>query len=454
MFNLIFLYKGGMVNQLLLSMGKLPTEVKASGKILVQWLDWKDQAHFLFTMLMPVMWQYVGFYFVILITGLNNISPDLYEAAALDGADGWKRTRYITLPLLRNVLCTCLVLAITGALKVFDLPWVMFGAGMPENMSWLTGTYMYDQTFNKMNVDPEDADNADRDRFVLSKGHTAPALYSVLAQKGVLSFWAITTIYPFIWVILNSFRKKGLIISDSFSLPLGDAFTWDNYLTAWERADFKNAYLNSFLISGTVTIAVVILAGLAAYGLVRYRFPGRGLLYSLIMAGMMFPVFSTIIPVFRMEAVMGLAGTGNRWLSLLAVILPQIAGNLCFAIIILMGFIQSVPIELEESAYLDGCNVFQIYFHIIIPAAKSSFATVAIFAFLWSYNDLFTQSFFLRYPQERAITGLLNEISSQAGVNYGLMAASVVLVVIPVLIVYVCLQKHIIKGLTAGAVKG
>ena len=270
----------------------------------------------------------------------------------------------------------------------------------------------------------------------------------------VLSLWALTTIYPFIWVILNSFRQKGLIMSDSFSLPLGEAFTWDNYLTAWHRADFENAYLNSFLISGTVTVFVVVIAGLAAYGLVRYRFRGRSLLFSLIMAGMMFPVFSTIIPVFRMEAVLGLAGTGNRWLSLVAVILPQVAGNLCFAIVILMGFIQSVPIELEESAYLDGCNVFQIYFHIIIPAAKSSFATVAIFAFLWSYNDLFTQSFFLRYPQERAITGLLNEISSQAGVNYGLMAASVVLVVIPVLVVYVYLQKHIIKGLTAGAVKG
>ena len=270
----------------------------------------------------------------------------------------------------------------------------------------------------------------------------------------VLSLWALTTIYPFIWVILNSFRQKGLIMSDSFSLPLGEAFTWDNYLTAFERADFKNAYLNSFVISGTVTVVVVILAGLAAYGMVRYQFKGKGLLYSLIMAGMMFPVFSTIIPVFRLEAVMGIAGTGNRFLSLLAVILPQIAGNLCFSIIILMGFIQSVPIDLEESAYLDGCNVFGIYFHIIIPAAKSSFATVAIFTFLWSYNDLFAQSFFLRYPQERAITGLLNEISSQAGVNYGLMAASVVLVVIPVLVVYVMLQKHIIKGLTAGAIKG
>ena len=153
MFNLIFLYKGGMVNQLLLSWGQLDYEIKASGKMVVEWLDWKDQAHFFFTMFMPVMWQYVGFYFVIIVTGLNNISQDLYEAAALDGADGWKRTRYITLPMLRNVLCTCLVLAITGALKVFDLPWVMFGAGMPENMGWLTGTYMYDQTFNKMNVD-------------------------------------------------------------------------------------------------------------------------------------------------------------------------------------------------------------------------------------------------------------------------------------------------------------
>ena len=270
----------------------------------------------------------------------------------------------------------------------------------------------------------------------------------------VLCFWALTTIYPFIWVILNSFRKKGLILSDSFSIPLGDAFTWDNYRTAWQRADFKNAYLNSFLISGTVTIFVVIIAGLAAYGLVRYRFRGRGFLYSLIMAGMMFPVFSTIIPVFRLEVMLGIAGSGNRWLSLLAVILPQIAGNLCFAIIILMGFIQSVPIDLEESAYLDGCNVFQIYFYIIIPAAKSSFATVAIFAFLWSYNDLFTQMFFLRRPEMQAITRLLNELTSKEGTNYGLMASAVTLVIIPVIVVYIFLQKYIIKGMTAGAVKG
>ena len=149
MFNLIFLYNGGMLNQLLENAG-----------LIAKSIDWKDDGlffgvlpHFLVTMFTPVMWQYVGFYFVIIVTGLNNIPEDLYEAAALDGCTGLARVRYITLPLLRNVLCTCLVLAITGALKVFDLPWVMFGAGMPQDQGWLTGTYMYDQTFNRGNVD-------------------------------------------------------------------------------------------------------------------------------------------------------------------------------------------------------------------------------------------------------------------------------------------------------------
>ena len=278
------------------------------------------------------------------------------------------------------------------------------------------------------------------------------------AKAGIyaaLTFWALTTLYPFVWVILNSFRERGLIRKDSFSIPLpGNGFTLGNYDKAMERFDFGSAYMNSLIVSIAVTIAVVFIAGFAAYGLVRFRFKLREVCYNLIMAGMMFPVFSTIIPVFRMEAAWGIASSGNRWLRLVAVILPQIAGNLCFAIIVLMGFIESVPIELEESAYMDGCNVFQVYFHIIMPAAKSSFATVAIFSFLWSYNDLFTQNFFLRVPKEKTITLLLNEISSQAGVDYGLMAASVVLIVAPVLLVYVALQKHIIKGLTAGAIKG
>ena len=141
MFNLIFLYDKGMLNQLLEAMGKTTLT------------DWKSEGIALVTMMLPVMWQYVGFYFVILITGLNNISEELYESAAIDGATRFQRVRYISLPLLHNVICTCVVLAVTGALKVFDLPWTMFPKGMPLKTTFLTGTYMYYQTMEAKNVD-------------------------------------------------------------------------------------------------------------------------------------------------------------------------------------------------------------------------------------------------------------------------------------------------------------
>lgn len=141
LFNLIFLYDGGLVNNLLLKLGSETLT------------DWKDEAHFFFTMSLPVMWQYVGFYFVIITTGLNSIDRELYEAARIDGANDWQQVLHLKLPLLRNVLISCLILAITGALKVFDLPFTMFPSGMPMDKSWLTGTYMYHQTFVMSDVD-------------------------------------------------------------------------------------------------------------------------------------------------------------------------------------------------------------------------------------------------------------------------------------------------------------
>lgn len=270
----------------------------------------------------------------------------------------------------------------------------------------------------------------------------------------VLGAWALTTIYPFLWVILNSFKDKKYIRSHTFALPLGEMFTLDNYRTAFARVDIAGAYRNSLLISALVTAVVVLLAGLAAYALARWRFRGRGALQSLVVASMMFPVFSTIIPVFRLLHGAGLVRFESVPFSILCVSLPQIAGNLSFAIVVLMGYIRSIPVELEEAAYLEGYSVYRIFFRIVFPLARPSFATVAIFTFLWSYNDLFTQMFFLRNKRTYSITRLLAEIASQAGVNYGLMVAAVVLVVLPVLAVYVLLQKNIIKGMTVGAVKG
>ena len=255
----------------------------------------------------------------------------------------------------------------------------------------------------------------------------------------ILIFWALTTIYPILWVILNSFKDKKKIIANSFALPIGDLFSMDNYKTAFDRLNIFTAYKNSIIVSCCVALVVILLAGMASYALVRYNLKTKKLLNTLVVAAMMFPVFATIIPVFRMEFSWGIVNTDKVSLSLISLILPQIAGNLAFAMVVLTGYIRSLPIELEESAYLEGCNPMQIFFKIVVPLTKPSFATVGIFSFLWSYNDLFSQTFFLRFKDQWAITRLLMEISSREGTDYGLMAAVVTLIIVPLLVVYVCI---------------
>lgn len=270
----------------------------------------------------------------------------------------------------------------------------------------------------------------------------------------VLIIWSLTTIFPLAWSIMNSFKIKKAIYNNSFSLPFGDLFSITNYTEIFHKYNIGSAYRNSLIISLTVAFVVIIFAGMAAYIMTRYKFFGKKILNLLLYSGMMFPVYATIIPVLRMQTIWGIAGTPSVGLSLLSVILPQIAGNLSFGIIVLSNYIQGLPVELEEAAYMEGCNIFQIFFKIIMPLSKPSFVTVGIFSFLWSYNDLFTQMFFLRTKDKYGITVLMNDIAGKEGVNYGMLFAAVTLIVVPVLIVYLLLQKYIIKGMTAGAIKG
>lgn len=263
----------------------------------------------------------------------------------------------------------------------------------------------------------------------------------------ILILWAVLTIFPFVWVVLNSFKPSAEVLRSSFALP--QEFTLANYQNAFGRLNVLNAYKNSFIISGCVTVGVMVLSSLMSFGLTRYRFRGKEFIRSLIVASLMFPAFATIIPVYKMIIQWGMLGKP------VAVILPQIAGNLSFATIVMTGFMQSIPLEMEEAAYMEGANVFQVFGKIIVPLCRPSLATVAIFSFLWSYNDLFVQKIMIAgHKQYYPVCTLLEEISSQYGTDFGLMAASVTIIVIPVMIVYVLLQKNIIKGLTAGAIKG
>lgn len=140
MFKLFYNFNGGMLNQLLEAFNMAP----------VNWLS--PKLAFLMVCI-PTLWSYVGFYFVIILTGLNNISDDVYEAAAIDGCGKLKQVFYITIPMMKGVICTCITLAVTGALKVFDLPWVMVPNGAPQGMTHFLGTYMYQTTFGMNNFD-------------------------------------------------------------------------------------------------------------------------------------------------------------------------------------------------------------------------------------------------------------------------------------------------------------
>ncbi|SHO43910.1 carbohydrate ABC transporter permease [Anaerocolumna xylanovorans] len=262
----------------------------------------------------------------------------------------------------------------------------------------------------------------------------------------ILLLWAATTIYPFIWLILNSFKSSREILNSSFNLPQN--FSWLNYINAFGKQNILRAYGNSLVISGSTMLIVLLIGSLAAFAMTRYQFKFKKIIYFMIVGSLMFPVFATIIPVFKMIVKWNLVNQS------LGVIIPQTATNLAFAVIVLMGFMDSLPYELEEASFLEGASVSRIYTKVIVPLSKPALASVAIFVFLWSYNDLFTQMIVLRRRETFPVCALLNEISSKYGTDFGLMTASVVLVVVPVLVVYILLQKNIVKGLTAGAVKG
>lgn len=264
----------------------------------------------------------------------------------------------------------------------------------------------------------------------------------------ILILWAITTIFPFVWVIMNSFKPSSEVLNSSFSLPADPSFA--NYANAFKKLNIAHAYRNSIIISTSVTVVTMVISTMMAFALTRYSFKGKTAISALINASLMIPVFATIIGVMAIMVKAGFIKTGN----LLAVILPQIAGNFSFATIVMTGFLRGLPLEMEEAAYMEGANVGQVFTRIIVPLSKSSLATVAIFTFLWSYNDLFTQSFLIKNKKELPICGLLKQITSLAGTDYGMMAASITMIIVPVMIVYMFLQKNIVKGLTAGAVKG
>lgn len=262
----------------------------------------------------------------------------------------------------------------------------------------------------------------------------------------ILTAWSLTTIYPLFWIVNNSFKLSRDVMNDSFAIARSPV--WTNYQNAFERINIGRSYMNSLIMSFSTVFLVLLLGGLAAYVLSRFQFRGKRTIYSILYATLLIPAFATVVPVYELLIHTSLVNT--YW----GLILPQTAGNLTFAILVIAGYMSTIPKELEEAAFMDGCNRWQMFYRIFVPISRPVFASASIFVFLWSYNDLFSALIFVNKENVRPIVALLNEISSQYGTDFGLMATAVSLTVIPVFMVYLMISKYIQKGLTEGAVKG
>ena len=262
----------------------------------------------------------------------------------------------------------------------------------------------------------------------------------------ILTAWSLTTIYPLFWIVNNSFKASRDVMNDSFKIAFDPI--WANYQNAFDRINIGKSYINSLIMSGSAVLLVLLLGGLAAYILARFNFKGKRLVYSVLYATLLIPAFATVVPVYEILIKTSLVNT------YLGLILPQTAGNLTFAILVIAGYMATIPKDLEDAAFIDGCSRWQMFLKVFVPISRPVFASVSIFVFLWSYNDLFSALIFVNKENVRPIVALLNEISSQYGTDFGLMATAVSLTVIPVLVVYLFISKFIEKGLTEGAVKG
>ncbi len=276
----------------------------------------------------------------------------------------------------------------------------------------------------------------------------SPALFFL-----VLLAYAAWVVFPLVWVAYSSLKGDQDIFRDAFALPAAHALRFDNYTRAWREARFGDYFLNSVLVTGTSVVLITGLGAMAGYALARFHHPAGRVAFWLFLAGLMLPAQLAVIPLFFEMRALGLLN------SRVGLILVYTANGLPFAIFILAGFFRTLPRTLYEAAVVDGCGEFSAFWRVMLPLAQPGLVTVAIFQFIGVWKEYFF-AFMLTGGDAagRARTlplGLANlSITAQYRTDYGMLFAGLMLVTVPILLTYVLLQRQIVKGVTAGALKG
>lgn len=262
----------------------------------------------------------------------------------------------------------------------------------------------------------------------------------------LLILFAVLCLYPLIWLLLSSFKTNSELYTNPWGLP--ETFSFGNYKQAIIEGNIFQYFVNSVIIAVVTVVVAVLLSCMVSYAIVRMKWKLSKLVLNIFLIGMMIPVYATVIPLFSMFNKIGILNTH------LAVILPHIGVAFPMAIFILTGFMETLPRELEEAAVMDGCSLYRLFFRIVMPIAKSPIVTVAVVTFIGVWNDLLLPQIFLTDSSKMTLPVGLTEFQGQYATNYVVEIAAVIITIIPSVIVYIGLHRHIMEGMVAGAVKG
>jgi N-acetylglucosamine transport system permease protein len=263
----------------------------------------------------------------------------------------------------------------------------------------------------------------------------------------VLVIWSLLVVVPLLWVLMSSFKTSSEIFASPFALPAN--WNFDNYRNAWTTAGIGSFFLNSVIVVFGALIVTMLFGSMSAYVLARFTFPGSRLLYYLMLAGLTFPVFLAIVPLFFVLRGLGLLNT------LPGLIVTYAAFAFPFTVFFLYAFFRTLSKSIAEAAAMDGAGEWRIFFQIMLPMARPGLATVAILNFVGLWNQFLLPVALNTNTENYVLTQGMASFASQAGysVDFGALFAAVVITVVPVLIVYLIFQRQLQGSVSQGTNK-
>lgn len=269
---------------------------------------------------------------------------------------------------------------------------------------------------------------------------------TTLVTEMIMIVIALIFLVPFYFLFVNSVKTFGNLLTDSAGLPV--TLEWSNYSRAWTITKFPSALMNSFIVTVVSNLLLALFSAMTAYQMVRRNTRFNRLLFAMFVAAMVIPFQSIMIPLVKVTSTLGL---GN---SLFGLIVCYLGFGVPLSVFLFHGFTKSIPLEIEEAATVDGSSPYGVFFRVVFPLMKPMFVTVIILNTLWIWNDYLLPSLILTSAELRTIPIATFAFFGQYTKQWDLALPALVLGITPVIIFFLAMQKYIIEGITAGAVKG